>query len=279
MRFVALVLPALLLAGCSAKNAKMPKMKDLLPKAAFNTFKVDSIDFEGAETVFVFDVQNPYPVGLELQQLNWKFGVAGHPLLDGAKDKGIDIDPGATSKVRIPVGVKFADVFAVATDAKGKGEVPWTIEGDFAFDTPIGPIQLPFNEAGVMPALTAPRIKLGQLRMGKLDLKAGTVGMELDLDLESDEEKPVSFEAFDYGISFAGNEVLKGAAQMAKIEGGTGKITIPIDLQLVELGATVVETLTKKGELKVGLNADAKVATPIGAIPLKIDKSKKLQIK
>lgn len=277
MRFAApLLVSALVLSGCSAK--KMPNLKKMLPKATFSKFDIKEIDFEKAETVFVFDVENPYPVGLELAELNWKLGVAGHPLLDGAKDKGIDIDPGATSKVRIPVGVKFADVFAVAVDSKGADEVPWTLDGDFAFNTPVGPIGLPFSEAGVMPALTAPRIKLGQLRLGKLDVAAGTVGLELDLNLESDSAKPVSFEAFDYGISFAGNKVLEGAADTAKIEDGKGVLTLPINLKLVDLGAAVVETLTKKGELKVGIDADASVATPVGPVPLTVSKSKKLQI-
>lgn len=267
---------ALLLTGCSAK--KMPKMKNLLPKAAFSKFDVKEIDFEKAETVFVFDVDNPYPVGLKLETLNWKLGIADSPFLDGAKDKGIDIEAGASSKVRIPVSVAFADVFAVATNLKGQDEMPWTIEGDFAFATPVGPVSIPFAEAGVMPALSAPRIKLGKLRLGKLDIAKGTVGLELDLDLESDSAKPVSFDAFDYGISFAGNQVLKGKADTAKIEDGTGTLTLPIDLKLVELGASVVETIQKKGELKVGIDADAMVATPVGPVPLKVSKSKKLQI-
>ncbi len=279
MRTLSIALAALVLTGCG-KNIKLPKgMKEMMPKASFANFKVNDFNFEKADTTFTFDVENPYPVGLELQALNWKLGMAGHPFLNGAKDKGIDIDPGATSKVKIPVGIVFADVFALATDLKGADEVPWTLEGDFAFNTPIGPISLPFSQDGMMPAITAPRVKLGQLRMGKLDIAKGTVGLELDLELESDSQKPVSFENFGYAISLAGNKVLDGKADVAPIENGVGKVTIPLDLQLVALGATVVEQLTKKGDLKVGIDTDAMVATPLGAVPLKISKSKNLQIR
>ena len=268
---------ATLLMGCGKHPPKLGKLKDLLPKATFEQFKIKDVSFEGLETTFIFNVENPYPLGLELQALNWKLGLAGNDFLNGANDKGLDIDPGATSAVRIPISLKFADVFNIAKDAKGAGEVPWTIDGDFAFATPIGPITLPFKEQGVMPALSAPKVSLKALRVGKLDLKSQTASLELDLGFESDSDKPVKFSAFGYGIKLDGTDVASGNAKMDTVDGSG--MTLPFDIKLVNLGATIIEAITKKTELKVRLNADTEVDTPLGAVPLKINEVVKLQLK
>lgn len=271
-----LLVSALVLTGCGKHGT--PKMKDLLPKATFARFEVEKLDFEHAETVFVFDIENPYPVGLDLAKLDWKLGFAGNPLLDGTRDKGVNIDAASSSKVRIPVAVRFEDIFAVVADAKGQGEVPWAMDVEMGFNTPIGPINVPLHETGVMPALTAPRIKLEALRLGRLDVAGGTVGLELDLALESDQTKPVNFDKFDYGLTFEGERVIDGKAQIAPIVDGKGAVTLPINLQLVNLGAAVVQALTKKGDLKVGIDADTAVATPFGSVPLRVTKERNLKV-
>ena len=93
---------------------------------------------------------------------------------------------------------------------KGKDELPWDIQGQFALDTPVGQVTLPFDEAGVMPALHAPRVKLQALRLGKLDLATQTANMELDIGLESDSEKPVQFSDFGFDIKLGGESVAAG---------------------------------------------------------------------
>jgi len=268
-----------LLAGCGKHPPKLGKLKDLLPEVSFEELKVKDIDFHGMETAFVFKVENPYPLGLELETLNWTLDLVGNDFLDGAKDKGIDIDPNAASKVRIPVGVKFVDVFKIAGDAKAAGEVPWNIKGDFSFKSPIGPLTIPVRAQGVMPALSAPKVSLQALRVGKLDLRTQTASLELDIGLSSDQAAPLTFSKFGYGIKLAGTEVASGDARIATIEDGEGTMTLPIDLKLLELGATIVDAVTKKSVLKVRLDADAEVDTPVGTIPLVVKEIRDLQLK
>jgi LEA14-like dessication related protein len=257
---------------------QLGKLKDLLPEATFETFKVKDIDFQGLDSVFVFQIDNPYPVGLELEAMNWKLGLANHDFLDGSKDKKIDIDPNASSPVRVPVSLKFEDVFKVAKDAKGAGEVPWAFTGDFTFKTPIGPVTLPFQQRGVMPTLSAPKISLKALRVGKLDLKTQTASLELDLGIATEQSSPLTFSKFGYGIKLAGTEVASGNAKIDAVE-GSSTMTLPFDIKLLELGATIVEAVTKKTELKVRLNADAQVQTPLGPVPLAINEVTNLSLK
>ena len=278
MRGVLLLTSLTLLAGCGPKMPQLGKLKDLLPEATFETFKVKDIDFQGLDSVFVFQIDNPYPVGLELEAMNWKLGLANHDFLDGSKDKKIDIDPNASSPVRVPVSLKFEDVFKVAKDAKGAGEVPWAFTGDFTFKTPIGPVTLPFQQRGVMPALSAPKISLKALRVGKLDLKTQTASLELDLGLATEQSGPLNVSKFGYGIKLAGTEVASGNAKIDAFEGNT-TMTLPFDIKLLDLGATIVDAVTQKTQLKVRLNADAEVATPVGPVPLTINEVTDLKLR
>lgn len=277
VRLLPLLVPALLLGGCDKQMPKIPK--NLAPQAKFEQMKVKEIDFEGAQTVFIFEVKNPYPLGLKLTELNWNLGLAGNALLDGTNDQGIDIEAGGASAVKIPVAVKFADIFAVAADAKGKGEVPWELTGNFAFDTPVGNVALPFTETGVMPALTAPRIKLEGVRLGKLDLASQSAQLFIDVGIESDEEKPLSFKKFAYGLSLGGAQVASGESIMQPITDGKTNLEIPLSVRLLDLGDQVVKAIKNKDEIRVGIDTDAEVDTPFGIVPLKVSKTKKLQLK
>ena len=268
-----------LLAGCIKTLPKLPDLSDLdKPTVRMSEFKVQDADFTKLGTQFTFEVDNPYPVGIDLQTLNWKLAVSGHQFLDGAKDKGVAVDAGATSTVKFPVDIVFADVFAIAAESKGLDEIPWNIAGDVAIDSPIGPISVPFDEGGVFPALHKPQISLQKLRVAKLDILKQTATLELDVGVETEQPSPLSFANFDYGLTLAGVDVASGAVDIQPIE-GSGTVTLPIDLKLLDLGATIVDAVTKKTELKVGLTADAGVESPLGVIPFHVDQSTKLSLK
>lgn len=265
------------LAGCK-QLPKMPDLKEVLPEVRFADLKVEEVDFKGLDGRFVLEVDNPYPLELNLAETSWKLGLAGHPFLDGTNEEGLSIAPSETSKVRIPFGLKWKNAFDVVTDAKGKDSLPYSLDTTLGFTTPIGPVSVPLKHDGELPALHAPKVSLKALRVEKLDLLKQTASLALDLGLTSDQASALTFETFSYGVALAGTSVATGDTKIGAVD-GSKDVTLPIDLKLLNLGVVIVEAITKKTRLEVRLTADASVGTPLGVIPLSIDELADLALK
>jgi hypothetical protein len=264
-------LPLVAAMGCK-QLPNMRELKDLLPEVQFDELKVDDIDFQRLEAKFVLDVTNPYPVELDLAETSWKLGLAGSPFLDGTNEKGTVIAASETSKVRIPFTMRWADAFAVVSQAREADTMPYTLDADLGFDSPVGRVDVPLHREGDMPALHAPKISLKGLRVAGLDLAKQTATIEVDLGLDSEQASALTFEAFEYGLKLAGNDVASGRAQVGSVQ-DSKTVTLPADIRLVALGEAAIEALTKKKPVKVRLTGDASVGTPFGVVPFDFDES------
>jgi hypothetical protein len=62
--------------------------------------------------------------------------------------------------------------------------------------------------------------------------------------------------------------------QLGGVEGATnGTLTLPVAIDLVGVGAEVIQALTQRDPLNIGLAATMDVDTPFGVVPLSIDQT------
>jgi LEA14-like dessication related protein len=269
----------LLFVLASCDKVDLPKSVDgWMPQVAFDRVDIDDVDLQGAKAVFVLKVTNPHPVGLQLPGVNWDLDVAGSDLANGAKDTPVAVDADGTSKVRLPVQLAWRDVLAVAQGARGQDVVPFALRGDVLVDTPLGPLRAPFDHAGDLPVLHAPKVSLQALRLESLQLAKGTATLALDLGLDSDGASPLGLDALDYTVKLGGTAVADGTTSWTP-KAGQSTLTLPLTISLGSLGQSVVAALSDKGDVKVGLVGDATLATPLGAVPMVIDQSTTLKVR
>ncbi len=270
---------ALLLAGCP--KGKLPALDSFKPTLSFQKFELKGIDFDKADIDFIFKLDNPNPVGLNIASFDWKLDLAEQPFLDGVRDKGWDLPASGERNLRLPVQVAWQKLIDTGRAMKGQDEIPFTLAGRFTIDTPIGPLTLPYSHNGALPMLHKPELRLATARIANFNLLQQTARIEVDLGVKNEQASPVGFSKFDYKLALGGKQVATG-----KIPGLTdltpGKeqiVTLPIDLKLVDLGAQVVQALKDKGPVDIGLLGDAAVRTPWGEAPLAIDRTQRLTLK
>jgi hypothetical protein len=244
-------------------------LKKLLPVVRFERLAIEEIDFRALDAKFVLEVDNPYPVALSLTETSWNLGLVGHPFLDGRNPDGTTIDANGTSKVRIPFSMKFADALAVAGEASGEDELPYTLDATLGFATPAGPVSVPLSHEGGLPALRLPRFTLRGLRVERLDLAEGVASLALDLDVDTDQPSALSFETFGYVLSVAGAEVAAGNAKIGQVA-GHADVSLPVVVSLGGVSEAVLAILSEQRTTKVRLEADATVGTPFGPVPLHV---------
>lgn len=266
---------ASLLVATAGLSVGCDELQQLVPSVRFDTLRTTDIDFEHIDAEFVFQVDNPNPVGVDLASFSYALELEGVALLDGDEPGGLELEPLGSAEVSLPTSLVWANVFEAVQATRGEDEVDFGLAGAFGFDTRWGPVELPYQTDGRFPALRTPRFSLGTLRVGSVDIPRGTATVVLDLRVDNDHGSALDFADLDYSLSLAGRDVADGLIpDLGAVPGATESLVeVPVTVDLVAAGATVVDALTRGGRLDVGLDANVDVDTPFGALPLAIDET------
>ncbi len=254
-----------LLLGCTGGD-----FSAFIPTVKFQRLELTGIDFEHIDVDFVFDVKNPNPIGIPLARFSYALGLEGIELISGDDPEGIDLAADATSELSLPVGLNFANIFDAVEATRGLDYLGFGLQGNFGFDTDLGPVDIGIDEEGSFPALRTPRIDLGQLRIESADERDVQFG--LDIDLDNDHGSALDFSNLDFQMSFAGARVGDGAMEeVAEVPGATTKtVTIPFGVDYID-AINALAAAASGERLDVDLAANVDVDTPFGLLPLTID--------
>lgn len=269
----ALLIGCATLTGSCAKSGDLGGLRDYLPKVRFERFEITRISFEEVDTLFVVEIENPYPVGLDLGSYRWSLRLAGNDFLRGRDQDPSRIKPGGTSRVRIPVTLGFRQIVQTVQDLRGAEAAPFTFSGNVGLKTPVGDVSLPFRARGEIPVLEAPRIAFQGVRLDRIDVREGKATIALDLGLTPQGAHPMAFDSFDYGVTIGGKRVVGGLVKSfgEVTSGATKKVSVPVTVNLVSVGETIFSAISGGGKLDFGLKASLSVGTPFGPVPLSID--------
>ena len=65
---------------------------------------------------------------------------------------------------------------------RGQDDIAFGLDGSFGFDTPIGPLDIPYDEQGGFPAPRRPEISLKKVKLKDLSLQGVSFDVKLDVD-------------------------------------------------------------------------------------------------
>lgn len=265
----ALLLP---LAACDGS------LSGYAPTIAFDRLAVNAVDWESADTDFVFKVNNPNPVDITLASFDYSLAFQGVEWLSGDDPDGLELGASGDSDVQLPVSLVFSELYDMVQATRGQDSIDFGLAGNFGFNTPLGVVNLPYDADGAFPALRTPTFSFSKLRVEDLSFTGATLA--LDLNVDNDHESNLDFTNFDYGLSLAGIDVAAGEiADLGIVAGATtGTLTLPFEVNFLDAGTAVYEALTSNS-VKVGLSATSDVDTPFGLVPLSIDQSGSVQVR
>ena len=126
--------------GCALLDASTMKN----PKVDLESVDVQDARIDGATLMFNLKVDNPNAFDLNLDKLKYTLDMADRTLASGEVTKGLHVEASKVSTIRLPVPIKFADVFHSVSALIGQGSTPYHLKGA-AY---LGPLRLPFDEKG-----------------------------------------------------------------------------------------------------------------------------------
>jgi LEA14-like dessication related protein len=256
--------------GCS-------EVEPYLPKVTFDRLDVRTVSFEDIGTDFVFRVDNPNPIGVDLAEFSYALDLEAVEFLTGDQEGGMSLEPRGSSELTLPVDLVFAQVFETIQATRGEDVVDFGLEGHFGFNSPLGPVRLPYAEEGGFPALRTPRFAPVALRVDGVDLFGADLA--LDFDVDNDHASTLFFESLDATISLGGEPLLSGLLDDFDVAGATtGRLTVPLRVDFLSAGLTLLDAVLYGGKVDVGFQAGMDVDTPFGVVPLTVDEQALLDL-
>jgi LEA14-like dessication related protein len=247
-----------------------------IPKVKFNRLDVKDIDFQHIDTDFVFEVENPDPVGIPLQRFNYDLAFEGISVLTGDAKDQLELNPAASSEVALPVSLVFESLYELVQATRGEDTIGFALTGNFGFDSDIGPVDVNYDAEDDFPALRIPKVQLGTLKLQNADLS--TANFQLSFDVDNDHASAIDLHDMDFNLNIAG---LKTGGTMEKVGDVPGATTdtfnIPFGVDYAD-AINAIGAIASGQKLNAKMDADVQVDTPFGTLPLTIDQTGDIKV-
>ncbi|MEO1170902.1 MAG: LEA type 2 family protein, partial [Myxococcota bacterium] len=199
-----------LLVGCAGIQIKLPpppskpgpvepeKPEFLDPTVSFAEATVTEIGFVSATIDFAFDVENPNPVTVPLAGLAYAFQVDGNEILKGDEAKTLSLEPEQSTRVSIPVELKFIELGSTLIKLfRDKETLAYQLALTTTVTGPSGPQTADATGTGVLALPRLPKVSGADAKLGAMDLFG--VGLAFELQVENPNPFPITLGEMTYG--------------------------------------------------------------------------------
>lgn len=237
--------------GCATLDQIIQK-----PTATFSHMTVTNADLMQTNVVFNLNVANPNPINIRASGISYDLKLNGRHFVAGELDQAMMLAGGSTSKLSIPVTLKYLDFFESLTQMwKAKG-ADYALTGGFS----VGPFRIPYQAQGSFDLPKLPRFSMETIQIENLSLNGARLNCRLKMD--NPNAFDLLFKRLQYdlnlgGISFAqANALAKGP-----IAGKSNAVVnLGLDVSFAQLGMSAYQLLTgDKGDFTLdgGMVLDA----------------------
>jgi LEA14-like dessication related protein len=236
------------------------------PTLSADRVRISHLSFEAADLILDVKINNPNPIGVSLTGFDYDLQIAGASLVKGEQNSRQTISAGGRSTLQIPVRLVFKDLYQAAQTLKNQDSAAYTIGCGLIFDLPIlGSVRIPASQSGKLPMIRLPQVRISSLKVKKM----GLTGADLELALGVSNPNAFSFglKKLNYILTVNGSSWASGASTDDSPVGKKSDTTIriPIALDFLEVGQTVVQMLSGGKALDCRLTGDMNVETSIPA--------------
>ena len=277
-------------------------LQGMMPTVDFSGLNVNYVDFEAIETDFVFNVDNPNPVGFSVHDFDYALSFSEIEWATGDNPDGLTLNPGNASEMSLPVDLVFTDLYDMIQASRGADSLPFGVQGNFGIlldessivleenDDQVSQAQsgdyvvnLPYDAGGDFPALRKPGFSFQKIEVGELSIDQAN--FDLVLDVENEHASNLTFTRFDYALDLGGGSLIEGVVDnLEEVIHGVEdsnqnrELRIPIEVDTFTTASTLLGLLTGAQELGIGFQAISDVDTPFGLVELAMDENGNISI-
>ena len=126
------------LTGCASMGSLMKKVGFSEPTVEITGVHVLQANLEGVELGFFFQANNPNPIGLNVERIEYEVFLDGKTLGSGSNPNPIALPARGASAFSVNYAVSTKEVLGAGLSALGKKEHTVAIKATLGVNTPIG---------------------------------------------------------------------------------------------------------------------------------------------
>ena len=126
------------LSGCAAMGSLVKKVGFSEPTVEITGVQVLQASIEGVELGFFFQANNPNPIGLKVERLDYEVYLDGKRLGSGSNPRPIELPARGASSFSVTYAVSTKDVIEAGLSALGKNQHTVEVKATLGVGTPIG---------------------------------------------------------------------------------------------------------------------------------------------
>jgi LEA14-like dessication related protein len=268
--------------GCTSLEKAGQAMSESMPTGHVKGVNLSNMDIKGIDLVFDLQVDNPNPVTISLDHLDYELSLLDNTFLKGEQSMGMKLAADGSSQVKVPVRMGFKQLQKIYSKINKRGELPYAIDLGLGLDLPLlGRIRVPVSHQGSIPIPKIPDIAIHRVEVEHLTLQKADVMFELEVT--NPNQFAVMLNRLNYQLKLNGIDVAKGISQQpGKIkQQGKGLLKLPLSLDLVKAGTGIYQALVGGSGLRYQLNGSVDASSDhamIGNIQIPLDKQGQIDL-
>lgn len=256
------LLPRLSLIGSLLLTVHCATLKEIAqvrdPTLRFQNVALDNVTLGGATVNLSYVLENPNPVGMSLDQVEYAFFVEDKQVVAGSPPNGLAVAANGQSVLTFPANVRFVDVAQVLQTFLTRDSARYRAEGKLGLRTPIGVVSVPVRQEGTFEVPKLPRLAFGAPRIANLS----PTGARIDIPLTV-----TNVNSFALLLDGIGGEVSISGSPIGTLStgnlgqlgpSGSKQIVLPLQVNFASAGAAVASALSsRRGTLGFKAHVDS----------------------
>ncbi len=255
---------ALLGSGCSELQQLIQIQRPALHVAGM---RITGLSLQEAALAFDIDIENPNPVSVSMAGFDYQFQINGNEFLKGTRDEKLAISANGKSRVAVPVTLTFSRLYQTYTSLRDLDSTAYTLACGFTFDLPVlGPARIPVQKSGHLPLVKLPKIGIQSLKLNKMSFTGADLTLALKLNNPNAFQLLISRLNYHFrinGMNWAEGSLTDALTVRPK---GQNLIQIPVSLNFLDMGKTVLQLVQGNQDLQYGLEGAVDFNTSLPAL-------------
>lgn len=222
---------------------------------------IDEITADSLKGKLILQVKNSLPLTIDIDSLQYKVTLDGDTVTKGYDDTGIRIEANSNDEVTVPVKVNISSFYKkvkqLQTDSANVG-VHAVLYNHFPV---VGSKAIPVNFTKKIYIPKLPDVQVEGIDLSNLGLQGGK--LQVKIKVTNYNAMPYTINGFSYRFKMSDNIDLKGKSDenFNFDKKGSEIITIPVDIDLNQVGEAAMKILFKSEDTPYDFSGNLHIVT------------------
>jgi LEA14-like dessication related protein len=255
----------------------------IVPEIQLAQMQVTNLTSEKADMNMNMVIDNPAPVGIDIDSLHYVIYIEDNEVVRTTYPDALSIEANDSTNISLPLSLYYDRLESVIQklEQQGKDSANYKVDATIFSEMALIPKdKLNMSVEKRMPLIRIPEIEIKDLKVNDLGLSGATLNVEALVRNEN--VFPISFRDMAYSVKIEDNDPVEGHKPgIVHIPAkGSTSITVPAELDLKEMGKSVLDFFRKGDDVRYNFDMTTEMASDAEIIEnseIKINASGKLK--